>query len=120
MIMHPEFNDEESKTAAYEEVVRVAREKIAIAIVTVNSATTSQDSLIGDDLGGYWWGKIAADGGCDCILITASGPNMQSYQLTVAYEVTPNDVRFDSHARIEVGRVNFLRGWAEENPTPAS
>jgi hypothetical protein len=89
----PKFDDEDSKRAAYEHLVRFAKEKKATAIVTLNNAWTRTAQYPGelDDIGP---GEIDATNGMRCLLVTISGPGMKSCVLEMKFELLEREVRF--------------------------
>ena len=109
-VEHVQFADEDEKIAAYSAVVKTAKELDATAIVTVNAARTGK-SEADKDIEGYWWGKLAAEGARECISITASGPGMRSFGLTLGYEIVGQKVVFDATPELEETEVGMLPDW---------
>ena len=105
------FSEEEEKIAAYSAVVERAKARKATIIITVNAARKGNAPLTDDDLDGYWWGKLAADGARDCISITASGPGMKSIALDLDYDIVDGKVLFDSVAEFGDTEIGMLPDW---------
>jgi hypothetical protein len=105
------FSGEEEKIAAYAAVVAKAKARKATIIITVNAARKGNAPLTDDDLDGYWWGKLAADGARDCISITASGPGMKSIALDLDYDIVDGEVLFDSVADFGDTEIGMLPDW---------
>jgi len=76
-----EFDDEEGKHSAYAGVVASAREQNATAIITINTAR-EMSVTDRDDLGGYWWGRLEAEGTSRALVVTISGPGMKAWCMT--------------------------------------
>ena len=111
-VRRAEFFGEDEKISAYRGIVEEAKLENALAIVTVNAARTRK--LAPDEADGYWWGKLAAEGARDCISISVSGPNMQSYGLDLAYDIVEGEVRFDPTVEFKKTEVGILPDWPSE------
>jgi hypothetical protein len=112
---YPKFDDEDSKRAAYERLVRFAREKNATAIVTLNNAWTKAASYPGE-LDDVQAGGLNSSNASPCLLVTISGPGIKSRVLEMAYELSDTEVRFGSLQPLESAEVNLLPGWSETAP----
>ena len=112
---YPDFDDEDSKQAAFEHLVRFAREKNATAIVTLNNAWTRAASCPGE-LDEVQAGELNSSNASPCLLITISGPGMKSRALEMAYELSETEVRFGNLHPLESVEVNLLPGWSEAVP----
>lgn len=108
----PKFEDEDSKRAAYEHLVRFAREKNATAIVTLNNAWTKAASYPGE-LDDVQSGELNSSNASPCLLVTISGPGIESRALEMAYELSDTEVRFGNLEQLESVEVNLLPGWSE-------
>ena len=108
----PEFEDEESKQAAYEHIVAVAKEKHATVIVTFNNSWTRAAEYPGelDDIGP---GELNAHNAKPCLLLTLSGPGMKSQALQMDYFINADDVDFGPLEPLKSCEVNLLRGWSD-------
>ncbi len=104
------FLGEEEKIAAYDGIVKNAKANGATVIITINAARTRKVAP-GEDMEGYYWGKLAAEGARDCISITASGPGMRSIGLDLAYDLVDGNVRFDPSADFEFTEIGLLSDW---------
>jgi hypothetical protein len=107
------FEGEEEKISAYAGVVQRAKSSGTTILITINAARTIRASSE-DDMEGYWWGKLAAEGARDCISITASGPGMQSIGLDLAYEIVDGKVIFDAAPDFVMTEIGMLVGWPDE------
>lgn len=110
----PEFEDEESKQAAYEPIVALAKEKNATVIVTFNNSWTRAAEYPGelDDIGP---GELNSSNATPCLLVTLSGPGMKRQALQMDYFIHPDDVRFGPLEPMESCVVNLLPGWSDED-----
>lgn len=108
----PKFEGEDSKRAAYEHLVRFAKEKNATAIVTLNNAWTKAADYRGE-LDDVQAGELNSLNASPCLLITISGPGIKSLALEMAYELSDTEVRFGSLQPLESVEVNLLPGWSE-------
>lgn len=109
---YPEFEDEDSKHAAYEYLVRFAREKNATAIVTLNNAWTKAAGYPGE-LDDVQAGELNSSNASPCLLVTISGPGIKSQAFELAYEIRDAEVRFGSLEPLQSAEVNLLPQWSE-------
>jgi hypothetical protein len=107
----PEFEDEASKIAEYSAIVETAKSKHAVLIITVNNARTKANPSDAD-LENYRWGDFNSTNSRSCILLTASGPGVQSCSLELRFDIKDGTVEFDHEPkfmnRIEL---NLLPDW---------
>jgi hypothetical protein len=89
------FDGPQEKQSVYSELVRVAREKNAYAIITINDARLS--------------------GGTDCIFLTISGPTLPTQSISVVYETRGNQIVFGEQTETTGDRLNLFKGWAQEH-----
>ena len=107
----PKFEDEESKQAAYEHLVEFARAKNATVIVTLNNAWGRAAKYPGelDDIGP---GELNSTNAKAHLLLTISGPGMNSQALEMEYEINGDEVRFGPLTIMESATVSLLPGWS--------
>jgi hypothetical protein len=80
--------------------------------MTLCGATT-----LGRNVEGYYPGKLAVEGARECIMLTVSGPAIQTWTVEIPYERSNDQIKF-GNLREEIGsEVGFLEGWASEKPT---
>lgn len=116
---YPEFEDEESKHAAYNHLVRFAREKNATAIVALNNAWT-RAAIYSGELDDVQAGELNGLNANPCLLITISGPGMKSRASEMEYDISETDVRFGDLQPLDSVEVNLLPNWSEPSQTTIS
>ncbi len=79
-VTFPEFDDEESKIVEHTAIVDKAKSEDAVLIITVNNARTKTDPT-NAEMENYRWGDFDSTNSRSCILLTASGPGLQSCSL---------------------------------------
>ena len=114
MMMDAIFSNEEEKQKVYANVVESAREYEASAVVTINDILESKT-----DPETYYPGKLAAEGGRECILVTVSGPAIRTWELLVPYERKPEGIVYATPVESFDAEVNFLPGWAGKPQNPS-
>jgi hypothetical protein len=110
-----EFRDHDEKAALYEALVRFAQAERAMALITCNDAFMSKNAGR-DAVEGYYPGKLAAEGAAECIMLTVSGPGIQTWSLDLPYERTESEIRFGDVVEESGGELGFLEGWASNAP----
>jgi hypothetical protein len=108
----PEFEDEESKQMAYQRLVSLAREKNATIIVTLNNAWT-RSARDGEDLDDIGAGELNATNAEPCLVLTISGPGIQSQSLEMGYTIRGDEIRFSPLEPMDSCIVNLLPGWSD-------
>jgi hypothetical protein len=103
-----EFDDETELDAVYGAIVERARNKNAIAIITIN---TAREQDVAGELDSYWWGKLAAENQPRCLLLTISGPSVQPLSISLPFSVENNQVVLGPQAQFEPAIVNMLPNW---------
>lgn len=109
----PDFEDEESKQNAYVEIVSTAKANDATAILTVNNAWTKSAEHDGelDDIGP---GELGAHNASPCLLVTVSGPGMQSRAFHMPFQLEPDGVNFGELQEMKHAEVDLLPGWSDK------
>ena len=115
----PQFESDDDKDTAYEEIVSKARSDGATTIITVNSAFTQAVDHPGD-LDGYWPGKLNAGNARRCILLTASGPGMKSFGVEFKYQIVDGKALFDPLEDFHEMEVGLLPNWPGDLPTSSN
>lgn len=107
------FAGHEEKPAAYRELVKAAQDAQASALITCNDAYWS-DKAGAEDMEGYYPGKLAAEGARECIMLTVSGPGVQSWCVDVPYARAGKKIEFSQATESFGEAISFLEGWAQE------
>lgn len=102
-----EFEDREQKLSVYSKLVELAREKNARAIITVNDANAADSP-----------GKDYARLPNECIFVTVSGPNIQTWTVSVPYGREGAEIVFGKPIESQDDILNLLPGWPK-NPIPS-
>lgn len=83
LIFDIEFETDEERDDIYAELVELAREKSALAILTVNDVYLDDDSSV-VTLEGPGWGKLS-ESAREAVMITLSGSGFESWSLIGPY-----------------------------------
>ncbi|SRR6266700_1057838 len=104
-----QFEDADQKKSVYAELVGLARQKAARAIITINDATVTSD-LEADSLGTT---VTRADRKTkqDCIFLTISGPSIPTWSLSVPYTSAGNEIVFGEPTETVNDVLNLLSDW---------
>jgi hypothetical protein len=105
-----DFADHEEKAVAYQQLVNAAREANAVAIVTCNDAYWANDASP-EYLERYYPGKLAAEGAKECLMLTVTGPSLQTWCVDVPYERCGKTVRFGESTESLGEEIGFLENW---------
>ncbi|SRR5258708_6798099 len=89
------FEGPQEKQFVYSELVRVAREQNAYAIITINDARLSE--------------------GTDCLYLTVSGPTLPTQSISVTYETRGDQIVFGEQIETTGDRLSHFKGWAQEH-----
>jgi hypothetical protein len=110
-VSFPTFEDEISKIAEYSAIVKTAKSKNAVLIITVNSARTKANPTDAE-LKNYRWGDFDATNSRRCILLTASGPGLRSCSLELGFDIRDGQVQFDREPELmDKIELNLLPDW---------
>jgi hypothetical protein len=107
-----QFEDADQKKSVYAELVELARQKAALAIITINDATVTSD-LEADSLGTT---AKRADRKTkqDCIFLTVSGPSITTWSLSLPYTSSDDGIVFGKATETVNDTLNLLPGWPTE------
>ncbi|MBI2683312.1 MAG: hypothetical protein HYX26_08890 [Acidobacteriales bacterium] len=103
-----QFASEEEKIAAYTDLVKEARRLEADAIITVNDAHMGKV----EDPESAYWGKLAAEGAPECIVIAVSGPAIPTWLIRVPYTREGETIMFKDALEEQPVEFGMLPGWA--------
>ena len=106
------FGDHQEKAVAYQQLVKAAREANASALVTCNDAYWGNDASR-EYLEGYYPGKLAAEGAKECLMLTVTGPSLQTWCVDLPYERVSKTIRFGESTESLGEEIGFLQNWRE-------
>lgn len=111
LIFELEFESEEEREEIYGEMMDVAREKSAAAIVTVNDVYLD-DSGNAARLEGEGWGTLG-EGAHEAIMVTVSGGGFETWSLWGPYIIRGGEFLFQParEALNPGGEVDLLGDW---------
>lgn len=104
------FSGYEEKEAAYDEVVRKARELEAEALVTVNDAFVGGNC----DTEKYEWGQAAKNPKGECLFVTVSGPRIENWTKEIEYRRGPEGIVFSPPEEEQNSFIGFLGEWSKK------
>jgi hypothetical protein len=102
-----QFEDREQKLSVYSKLVELAKAKKARAIITINDANVTDAP--GTDNAGL---------PNECIFMTVSGPNIQTWTVSVSYRREGSEIIFEKPIESQDDILNLLPGWTK-NPIPS-
>src|SRR6266404_1812642 len=107
------FANHDEKPIVYSDLIEAAKNQGATALITCNDALWSTKAGP-EDVDGYYPGKLAVDEANECIMLTVSGPAIQTWSAQIPYQRANDGIEFgDVHEQIG-GEAGFLEGWASE------
>jgi len=109
------FNDHKEKEIAYRDLVKAAQAAQATALVTCNDAYWKHNADQ-DYVEGYYPGKLAAEHAKECVMLTVSGPSIETWCIEVPYERSETEIQFGKQVESFGEELGFLEGWRSENP----
>jgi hypothetical protein len=111
LILDIEFESDEEREETYAEMIDLARDKNALAIVTVNDVYLD-DSGEPVRLHGEGWGALA-ESAKEAIVITVSGSGLETWSLACAYFRRGEQIVFQPsrEALNPGGEVDLLGDW---------
>jgi hypothetical protein len=111
LILDVEFENDEEREEIYAEVMDVAREKNAAAIITVNDVYLD-DSGAPARLHGAGWGDLA-ESAREAIMITVSGSGFATWSLVCPYFSSDGQIVFQPsrEAPNPGGEIELLGDW---------
>ncbi len=104
-----QFEDADQKKSVYAELVALARQKAARAIITINDATVTSD-LEADSLG-TTVARADRKTKQDCIFLTVSGPSIPTWSLSMPYTSVGNEIVFGEPTETVNDVLNLLSDW---------
>ena len=112
LIFDIEFQTEEERDEIYSEMMEVANQKNASAILTVNDVYPDDHAGAPVQLQGEGWGALA-DSAREAIMITVSGSGFETWSLVCPYFRREDLINFHPahEARNPGGEVELLGDW---------
>jgi hypothetical protein len=112
LIFDIEFETEEERDEIYAEMMEVAQQRNASAILTVNDVYSADAPGAPVQLQGAGWGKLA-DATTEAIMITVSGSGFETWSLLCSYFRREDRVIFHlaQEMRNPGGEVELLGDW---------
>jgi hypothetical protein len=109
-VQFPEFDSEADKIAACRGIVAEAKEKGATVIITVNQARQLRTEQL-EHFQYEAWGTFDQSNSDPCILLTASGPGLESCSLQMRYEILDGCVTFGKEEWQDCVELGLLPDW---------
>jgi hypothetical protein len=103
------FEDQSAKETAYRALVQFAKEQQADVLVTLNEAWYGEKVPISE----LYPGKLQEDDGKEVILLTVSGPSMQSYSYSIPFKRRDGTIDFSETRLSRDNSMHFLEGWPD-------
>lgn len=114
-----DLTDEAHKVSSCEKIVQEARQRTALAIITIFLARFEDFNQKEFDSESYSWGEIQDKSSKRCILLSVSGPGVKNWAVALPFENI--DGRFVFGGRVEFkGGVDLglFPGWSEQVSSP--
>lgn len=89
------FEGSEQKQAVYRELIRIAKEKNATGIITINDSHCADKGIRRE-----------------CLYVAVSGPGIETWSLCLFYARVGNEIVFEEEAETVGDALNLLPGWA--------
>jgi hypothetical protein len=97
------FDDYEQKRSVYAELVKVAKAKNARAVITINDSTITSAP-----------GTESEESRQECIYLTVSGHNFQTWSVSVPYRRAGSEIVFEKAIESTTDVLNLLPGWTHD------
>ena len=112
LIFDIEFQSDEERDEIYADMMEVAEQKNASAIITVNDVYPDDSAVAPVQLAGEGWGALA-DSAREAIMITVSGSGFETWSLVCPYFRREDQISFHParEARNPGGEVELLGDW---------
>ncbi len=114
-----ELQDEQSKIESCGKILDEARQRNALAIITVfltRFRNFANEEFSADE---YSWGDFEKEGGQRCILVTASGPGIKNWAVAVPFKIRNSKVTFQKAIEFDDGvDLGLFPGWSDQIANP--
>jgi hypothetical protein len=105
-----DFDNEQEKHQAYSSVVERAKERGAVAIITVNSSRErTLDS--GEELGEYQWGNLKSENCGRALTLSVSGPGIEPCSVSLPFRVEKGEVILGQESGFQPAQIGLLPNW---------
>ena len=110
-----EFQDEIAKVESCKKIVDEARQRNALAIITIFLARSADFAESEFDHESYFWGDIQHGSTDRSILVTASGPGIKNWAVALPFGSTKGKITFGELEEFREGLdLGLLPGWSEQ------
>jgi hypothetical protein len=114
-----ELQDESRKLESCTKIVDEARQKKALAIITVFLARSKDFDKEEFDQEAYSWGDIQDSGSERCILVTLSGPGIKDWATALPFQTVNGKAVFRKRIEFNDGvDLGLFPGWAGQVTSP--
>jgi hypothetical protein len=112
LIFEVEYDSEEEREEIYSDLVEIALEKNATAIVTVNDVYLDNNSGSKITLEGSGWGDLS-ESATEAVIVTISGSGFETWSLVCPYFRKANQIIFQpaQEKRDPGGELELLGDW---------
>jgi hypothetical protein len=104
-----DFADAEQKASVYRELVEIAKQMSAHAIITINDANVTDDFQTTSQAGSD--GEAAQRRVRECIYLTVSGPAIRTWTICAPYDRKEDEIIFGVPSETTNDFLNLLSGW---------
>ncbi len=120
-ILRPiELQDEPAKSESCKKIVDEARQRRALAIITVFLAQSKDFEREHFDEATYSWGDIHRSATERCILITISGPGIKNWAAALPFKLKDYKIVFGELVEFRDGLIlGMFPGWSDQATNPS-
>ena len=114
-----DLHDEPAKRESCAKVVNEARQKNAMAIITIFLARSKDFDREDFAKEAYSWGDIQEGNSERCILVTLSGPGTKNWAAALPFELKNGKTVFEKRVEFAKGvDLGLFPGWSEQITSP--
>jgi hypothetical protein len=111
-----DFGDSEQKKQVYEELVKIAKQKRALAMITINDTNITDHPITKSEHANDPKQQSTSQ---ECIFVTVSGPSMRTWSLSLPYIRSANEILFGDPIESWGDILNLLPNWPSDKPAPS-
>jgi hypothetical protein len=109
-----DLQDEIAKVESCKKIVDEARQKKALAIITIFLARSADFNEKDFDQEAYWWGDVQQSSTERSILVTASGPGIKNWAAALPFSNTGGKIAFCNLVEFGEGvDLGLFPGWSD-------